>query len=201
MCANRLRKKNTVGTGCSPVNARLVGSERKGSVSSIRAPSRARCSPKVSHTITYPVHPQMKSSSRRRHPVIHAMRARAPASSLREHAEGVDGRRDDGEIAGVAVQPAHPVAQPRIAGQPRHRLPRRADAIEEDEPEAGHEQHEIEGDDDGAALVEGIEPLTVQTVTERIRRRQQPERQSLGGACDGSHELTAFLPDRRRLRI
>jgi hypothetical protein len=93
----------------------------------------------------------------------------------------VDRGRDDGEIAGVAVQSAHPVAKPRVGGQVCHRFPRRADAVEKDEPEARHEQDQIESDDDRAALVERIELLPVQTVTERVRRRYQPERQSLGG--------------------
>jgi hypothetical protein len=52
MCANSVMKKNTLGTGRSPVKARLVGSESTGSASSIRALSRARYSPNVSHAIT-----------------------------------------------------------------------------------------------------------------------------------------------------
>ena len=52
MCANRLRKKNALGSGSSPVNARLTGSESIGRASRIRAPSCARYWPRTSHTIT-----------------------------------------------------------------------------------------------------------------------------------------------------
>ena len=72
-------------------------------------------------------------------------------------------------IAGVAVQAANPVADPRVGGDARDRLPRRADAVEEDQPQPGHDQHQVERDDDRAALVQRIEAPPVQAIAQRRR--------------------------------
>ena len=74
---NRVRKKNVPGTGRSPMNARLTGSDRIGSASTMRALSTASARPKPSHTRTNPVTPQSRSSPSRTSPDTQAS-ARGP---------------------------------------------------------------------------------------------------------------------------
>ncbi len=114
MCANRLRKKNALGSGSSPVNARLSGLgehrqrvEHPGALlrevlaQNVPTPSRSRSSPQT--MIRRSEQPAARPGQR----------PRSPAPALREHAKRVDRRRDDREVAGVSVQAADPVARSR----------------------------------------------------------------------------------------
>ncbi len=77
MWRKRLRKKNWPVIGASPTKVREIGSPKSGRASSIRAPVTASTWAWTSHTITYPVQPQRRTSPVNTTPEIQA-RARGP---------------------------------------------------------------------------------------------------------------------------
>ncbi len=95
-------------------------------------------------------------------------RTRPPEPVLGHHPQGVDDGGHDGAGRGVAMQPPHPVADPGIGGQARHRPPRIPDPVEKQQPEPGADEHEEHGNDDGPALIERIVAPAVEPVGDRV---------------------------------
>jgi hypothetical protein len=82
--------------------------------------------------------------------------ARSPTSSLREETQGVRNDGDDECIGGVSMERTYPPAKERIVLQPRDRIPRSADSIEDEEVKTRNDQERQKRDREGSALVKRI---------------------------------------------
>jgi hypothetical protein len=121
---------------------------------------------------------------------------RSPAAFLGDHPQGVQGHRHDRRIRGIPMDAAHPVAGPPVGGEAGDGVPGGADAVEEQQPEAGGEQHQEEAHHDGAALVERVVAPAVEPVEGRVGGAEPPAERPFEGLNDGVHRARTLPASR-----
>ena len=116
----------------------------------------------------------------------------------------MDRDRKHGGIGRVAVQGTDPAAEPNLLRDASHRGVRLPDPVEDEEIEAGDEQHDEKEHDERAAVIQRVEAGGVEPVHESIgpryeapAERSQPGRYAPHDVLSiilHSHALPIFRP-------
>ncbi len=121
-------------------------------------------------------------------------RARPPLARLSHQTHRMEQRREHEGVGGVPMQRPDPRTEPRVGRQPRDRLGRRADPVDEQEIETGDGQDEQQPGRQRAALVERVSAPAIDAVHQGVEGARHPAQ----GGFHPAHRPKA-CGDRRHL--